>query len=285
MCEVEEKLEHMPSDLYESYARTLQRINQQPDNFKKLAYRILLWLSQARRPLLHEELRQAVAVDVGDVNLVKKKMSKEKIMTRVCMGLVVVDRDTSIIRLVHFSMQEYLQKHNERCELRPIFQQKDMIVKTCLTILLFDEFCKGECKSDAEFQLRMQEYPMFFYAAVHWPYHATSESNESRQLALRFLQDKHKVRSATQAIMVDGQYHFRGYSQRFPNEFTGLHMASYFGLRESVESLLASNWEIDEHDSYSQTPLSWAAENGHEAVVKLLLEKGAELEEIGRAHV
>ena len=30
--------------------------------------------------------------------------------------------------------------------------------------------------------------------------------------------------------------------------------------------------------SYGRTPLSWAARNGHEAVVKLLLEKGAELE-------
>ena len=36
--------------------------------------------------------------------------------------------------------------------------------------------------------------------------------------------------------------------------------------------------ELDSKDNYGQTPLSWAAENGHEAVVKLLLEKGAEPE-------
>jgi ankyrin repeat protein len=43
--------------------------------------------------------------------------------------------------------------------------------------------------------------------------------------------------------------------------------------------LLERGAELDSKDNiYSQTPLSWAAENGHEAVVKLLLEKGAELD-------
>ena len=54
-------------------------------------------------------------------------------------------------------------------------------------------------------------------------------------------------------------------------------MASFLGVEESVESLLASIM-VDSEDSYRRTPLSYAAENGHEAVVKLLLEKGAELE-------
>jgi len=60
---------------------------------------------------LDRELRQAIAVRAEHVDLDEKNMAKEGIMTRVCMGLVVVDSDTSIIRLVHFLMQEYLQKH------------------------------------------------------------------------------------------------------------------------------------------------------------------------------
>ena len=35
---------------------------------------------------------------------------------------------------------------------------------------------------------------------------------------------------------------------------------------------------IDVKDIYDRSPLLWATENGHEAVVKLLLEKGAELD-------
>jgi ankyrin repeat protein len=34
------------------------------------------------------------------------------------------------------------------------------------------------------------------------------------------------------------------------------------------------NVDIDSKDNYGQTPLLWAAESGHEAVVKLLLEMG-----------
>jgi hypothetical protein len=46
-----------------------------------------------------------------------------------------------------------------------------------------------------------------------------------------------------------------------------------------VKLLLEKGAELESKDEdYGRTPLSWAAGNGHEAVVKLLLEKGAELE-------
>ncbi len=49
--------------------------------------------------------------------------------------------------------------------------------------------------------------------------------------------------------------------------------ASYFGLEAVVKLLLATERvDADSKDTfYLQTPLSWAAENGHEAVVKLLI--------------
>jgi ankyrin repeat protein len=43
-----------------------------------------------------------------------------------------------------------------------------------------------------------------------------------------------------------------------------------------VKLLLEKAVDVDSKDSYGRTPLSWAAQNGHEGVVKLLLEKGAE---------
>ncbi|RYP59119.1 hypothetical protein DL770_010282 [Monosporascus sp. CRB-9-2] len=46
-----------------------------------------------------------------------------------------------------------------------------------------------------------------------------------------------------------------------------------------VKLLLEKGADLESKDSrYGRTPLSWAAENGHEAVVRLLLEKGADRE-------
>jgi hypothetical protein len=59
---------------------------------------------------------------------------------------------------------------------------------------------------------------------------------------------------------------------------TPLSWAAENGHEAVVKLLLESGAELETADGFGQTPLSWAAENGHEAVVKLLLESGAELE-------
>ncbi|KAH7114765.1 hypothetical protein B0J13DRAFT_488099, partial [Dactylonectria estremocensis] len=75
---------------------------------------------------------------------------------------------------------------------------------------------------------------------------------------------------------------FRIYSKTTHMEatnFTDLMLASYYGHRVVVKLLLEKGAEIEAKDSeHGRTPLSWAAENGHEAIVKLLLEKGADVE-------
>jgi ankyrin repeat protein len=68
------------------------------------------------------------------------------------------------------------------------------------------------------------------------------------------------------------------YSQNIAWHMTGVHVAGVFGLKEKMAFLFKNRHDPDSKDSYGRTPLSRAAENGHEAVAKLLLEKGAELE-------
>ena len=58
-----------------------------------------------------------------------------------------------------------------------------------------------------------------------------------------------------------------------------LFRAAEKGHEAVVKLLLEQGADLESRDiSFRQTPLSWAAKNGHEAMVKLLLEHGANLE-------
>jgi len=60
---------------------------------------------------------------------------------------------------------------------------------------------------------------------------------------------------------------------------TPLSWAAENGHEAIVRLLVKKDADIEAKDnSYGRTPLSWAAENGHEAVVRLLVEKGADIE-------
>ena len=56
--------------------------------------------------------------------------------------------------------------------------------------------------------------------------------------------------------------------------FTGLHCAAYFGCVEIMAALLGtSKWDVQATDYHGNTALTWAAKQGHEGVVRLLLER------------
>jgi ankyrin repeat protein len=73
------------------------------------------------------------------------------------------------------------------------------------------------------------------------------------------------------------KYRYKEYSQQFDKTVPRLCVASYFGLKDIVK-LLLEEADVETKSSYGRMALHWAASNGHEAVVKLLLEKGVNVE-------
>ena len=57
----------------------------------------------------------------------------------------------------------------------------------------------------------------------------------------------------------------------FPVGMSASHLYAYFGLEGILNSTLDETTETSLQDNYGRTPLSWAAENGHDSVVQLLL--------------
>jgi len=90
----------------------------------------LMWISHSERPLKTDELHHALAVDVGSPNLNTDNVPSIGTLLTWCQGLVVVGKEASTVRLIHFTLQEYLQAHPD------LFgAAHSAMAETCLTYL------------------------------------------------------------------------------------------------------------------------------------------------------
>jgi hypothetical protein len=261
--------------LDQAYEEAMERINEQKPGFRQLAKNVLSWITCAKRPLTTLELQHALAVEVNDSKLDEDNFVQVEAMASVCAGLITIDKESSIIRLVHYTTQEYFERTQKRW-----FPDAEMdITKACVTYLSFDTFKTGFCVTDDEFETRLQDNALYHYAARNWGHHARRASIAAEQSILSFLESESKLSACTQAMIASKWYSSHSnYSQEVPRHMTGVHVAACFGLEQAVDALINRSHPPYLSDSYGRVPLSWAAENGHEAVVKQLLEKGAELE-------
>ena len=136
---VKEALKSPPNDLSRTYDEAMQRIESQNDDDRQLAERVLYWISYALRPLTVEELQHALAVEPGESKLDEDNIPDEELLTSLCAGLVIVDKESNIIRLVHYTTQEYF--NSIRASRFPGAQTS--IASTCLTYLSFEVFADG----------------------------------------------------------------------------------------------------------------------------------------------
>ncbi|KAH7151404.1 ankyrin repeat-containing domain protein [Fusarium sp. MPI-SDFR-AT-0072] len=265
--------DHKDQVLAHAYEQAMERINGQMPGMKTLAMRVLLWITCAKRQLTTSELQHALATKTGKSELDHGDLIHIRDMVSVCAGLVTVDEESGIIRLVHYTTQEYLKRTQERWFRNP----ECLITTACVTYLSFTVFESGFCKTDHRFEERLRLNPFYDYAAHNWGYHAFKDVTSS-EVVISFLKSKAKVEASSQALMAAKLYSSHlYYSQRIPRKMTGLHLAGYFGVSKAANSLLSLGHGPNLKDTYSRTPLWYAAQNGHEAVVKLLVAAGVDV--------
>ncbi|KAJ7153990.1 hypothetical protein C8R43DRAFT_863665, partial [Mycena crocata] len=118
------------------YKEVMQRINQQGKDDKKVAHSALAWISNAKRLLHVSELREALAVEQGTLGLDPDNLLNMNFVLSVCAGLVVIDPAEGVVRLVHQTTQDYLDRTQE---IHFPSAQTD-ITTTCITYLSFKVF-------------------------------------------------------------------------------------------------------------------------------------------------
>jgi hypothetical protein len=258
-----------------AYGEALQRIQSQLEGHRELARKTLSWISLAKRPLTTAEICCALAVEPDEDGVDPENVLTSDDLVSVCAGLVVVNQESAVIRLVHYTAQEYLERTGDAWNPGGKLQ----IAATCLTYLSFSSFRSGCCSSDEEFEARLQQNCFLEYAAKHWGSHVRKVETEVADHACELLRGK-SFPCVAQVLWVPG-YKYRGYSRAYSVR-TALHYTSQFGLTGVTEKVLATANvhiadRVNTRDSWGNTPLTIAAENGHDGMARLLLDKGAEV--------
>ena len=70
---------------------------------------------------------------------------------------------------------------------------------------------------------------------------------------------------------------FKRFKIKKQEEWSDLMKASFAGNYENIENLLSGGTDVNQQDNNGNSPLLLASQNGHTDVIKLLLEKGAQM--------
>ncbi|KAF8542130.1 hypothetical protein BDD12DRAFT_665104, partial [Trichophaea hybrida] len=143
-----------------TYDRIMESLNEQPENCASIALNALCWLSTACRTLTIDELRIAVSIMPDTSQLDEDFIPHESVITDICAGLVVMDKESGTVRLAHFTVQEYLIRKN----IVPPEAHSTLAI-SCTTYLGFNIFGQGACTSKEAFESRLASHPFLNYAA------------------------------------------------------------------------------------------------------------------------
>ena len=250
--------------LGDAYGATLDRVKGQGGEKARLGMATLMWTSHAERPLKADELLHALAIEIGSLNLNSDNIPPMGTLLSCCQGLVVVDKETSTVRLIHFTLQEYLRAHPQ------LFgTAHSTMAETCLSYLNSQQVKALSTTPSPD----LQKTPFLEYSSLYWGVHARRDLSDcAKLLALKSFDDCNNYISTKILLKAHG-LHFGAVDFHELSRFSGLHCTSIFGIDEIVAGLVEVEGCDINQDCFGNTPLVWAALNGHEGVVKILLKR------------
>ncbi|ORY06230.1 ankyrin repeat-containing domain protein [Clohesyomyces aquaticus] len=296
--EVLDTLEKLPEGLTQTYDRILERINHLHQSRRMLAHKVFFWAVTVRRPVSVAEVRVLLAVQPTDSSFDDKRLvaKAEETILEVCGGLIHYRYEDRRIMFSHFTITEYLAQYFKRHDvLREIMacygttklkSNASLAAVVCLHYLTYDFIgtlrtphdC-GDVDRLLEDRDRNPRLALLPYAVSSWFEHLRESKREKKRkgdlpvrLAIKFLQPGSPTLDLCWHI-----WWFMGpdanVSSICPSQFSGLHVAAYFGLSHLLTTLVQV-WGLGVVDSLRRSPLWWAASAGHVDATNVLLEAG-----------
>ena len=246
-----------------AYGATLSRIKGQGERKARLGMTALMWISHAERPLKPDELCHALAVEIGSPNFNNDSVPSIGTLLACCQGLVVVDKEASTIRLIHFTLQEYLRTHPE------LFgTAHSTMAETCLSYLNLQQVKALPPSPPRD----LQSNPFLEYSSLYWGIHAKKHPSDCAQLLALKLFDNYNNHISIPILLEAQEWYADDIDFDKLPLFNGLHCASIFGIDEIIAGFVEmEGCDINQKDCVGNTALIWATYRGHEGVVKALL--------------
>jgi hypothetical protein len=160
-------LQNLPKDLSETYDRLLTRITSQQVGFIR---RMFQWIICAKRPLTLGELQEGIAFDIDDLYWDWSKIpTSMPRLIRACSNLIVVDEESRIVRLAHYTVQQYLLESTSAGSATwhfDIEKAEVNIAETCLAYLCFSDFERQITKYVDDISPNMERIEAFSAANI-----------------------------------------------------------------------------------------------------------------------
>ncbi|KAH6879581.1 hypothetical protein BKA70DRAFT_207350 [Coprinopsis sp. MPI-PUGE-AT-0042] len=291
--EVKKTLATFPSDIDDLYCKTWQRILDLAPAKSLLARNTLTWVVHATRSLTIEELLEAVATCPDTHRFEQDRLVQEATLIGLCHGLVAVEEKTRLVRLVHYTAKDVL----ERLIIETFPQPHALLSAVCLARLADSGFLRTKLNQKDELEAALEAEPFLSYAYNSWSAHARQSLTDplTTSRLTDFVVNCHAFPVSYQRLWyfgcfeVLGPLHLVAYfnlpitlagsdSLRNPNQGTAnqgetaLTLACMQGHDGAVEELLhLPNISVNTANVDRKTALIWASAKGHEGAARLLI--------------
>ncbi|EAU83797.2 hypothetical protein CC1G_07532 [Coprinopsis cinerea okayama7 len=263
---VENNLNRFPPGLEGMYHEAVSRINRQtpPDNVA-LAKHVLLWVVFAHEALTLPILCRLLpltyeGVFSTDDDSLEGALIDGRSLASVCCGLIHIETQTNLVRLVHFTAKDVLVP----LLMRDFPNPHGLLFRAAAQQLASHGIVNNSTLATCfELEALLDRHSSIHYAYNHWAYHAKECASESDLFAAEVLDF---LKSCT-------SFPFR-ISEWSLVRFSPLHVAARYGLHTFVDQLVEAakgDITVRTEGDWDATPLIVAARYGHTEFIDRLL--------------